>query len=136
MSSPGNYAIARFTALIAYTGLLVLLLFWTWQFGPADPSPSINIAAKLVLWLLICSGLLLVAPGVMRARRRSHQWLCFILLIYFVWTVQSLLSSTGGQLGQTVQKPGYLFDSILLALIVICFIASMLTVRWGNNSVP
>ena len=115
------YQLARYTTLFTYLTLLALYLVWCWQYGPVE------IAAKLVLWLIICSGLLLVAPGLLRAKRRSHQWLCFILLIYFVWAIQSLFTQ---QLDAESQFSLDGLGVLQLLAVIICFVSAMLTVRW------
>jgi uncharacterized membrane protein len=86
------------------------------------------LAAALVLWLLVSSGLLLVAFGILFNRRRSYQWLCFILLLYFIHTVIALFAH---------QHPdSKLFNDLWvlylrLGLIIVCFIAAMMTARWA-----
>lgn len=121
-----NYPLARYTTLVSYLLLLALFFVWCLQFGPE------GLAAQLVLWLLLCSGLLLVAPGLIKASRRSHQWLCFILLIYFIGAVQSLLAQTGAL--SDINASQQLHSGLRLFLVVVCFIAAMLAARWHSPS--
>ncbi len=119
------YVPARYMALLSYIFLLALFGHWCWQFGPANPG------ARVVLWLFICSGLLLVAPGILRAKRRSHQWLCFILLIYFTWAVQSLLAGNVGESGEQGLRRSH--NIVTLVTIIVCFVAAMFTARWSEQ---
>ena len=76
----------RRLTLISYFGLIASLLFGALVNGPH------GVAAKLALWLITISGLLLVMKGLLQDRKRSYQWLGFILLIYFVAAVQSIFA--------------------------------------------
>ncbi|MBT8149662.1 MAG: DUF2069 domain-containing protein, partial [Gammaproteobacteria bacterium] len=83
MSNRAYYSIARSVTVLAYAGLMAIIFIDIWQ-------TSIDgVAAKVVLWLLATAGLWLVFPGLLRQYRRSYQWLCFILLMYFIWYVQA-----------------------------------------------
>lgn len=103
---------------LSYMTLLLALWLGVYWYGPD------GLAAKVVLWTLVSSGLLLVGIGVFRAKRRSFQWLCFILLIYFLWVVQALFSGPTGQ--QAV-----LHEVVAAISITSCFIAAMFAARYS-----
>jgi len=108
---------------VAYIALLATIFYACW-------TQNIDgIAAKITLWLLLSSGLLLVAKGIAQGLRRSYQWLCFILLLYFVFSVQLLFTGSdrdGGESTATGQ------ELLALLLIVGCFVGAMLTARWQS----
>ena len=64
-----------------------------------------------------CRSILLL-PGLLKNYYRGYSWLCFVLLVYFVFAVQGSLMSTAG-----------LLDHIFLFLTVILFIVAMMTSR-------
>jgi uncharacterized membrane protein len=84
-----KYQLVRVITLLCYFTLLAMMLFGAVFLGPE------GVAAKLVLWLLISSGLLLIIKGLIAGKRRSYIWLCYILLMYFVFCVQFLFSGGG-----------------------------------------
>lgn len=107
-----TYPLLRHITLATYFGLLAVLLYWVASFGPDD------IAAMLTLWVLVISGLLLVAPGLVKGTKRSYIWLCFILLMYFLFFVVALFSGTVAA-----------HEVLAMILVVTAFIASMLASR-------
>lgn len=117
-----NYHPARSITLVAYFALLSVIFYSAWVFGPEGA------AAKVVLWLLAVLGLLLVLPGLIKDARRSYQWLCFILLMYFIWFVQAIFSSSPDG-GATASVDEW----VSLALVVVLFISSMFAARWHSN---
>lgn len=130
MRSLSCYVVARRTTLLSYVGLLLVLLFGCLGITTLDENWIKDLSAKVVLWLLFSSGLLLVAPGIIREKKRSHQWLCFILLIYFIWAVQALLAQP---VDTSIQPPDKTVEAAALIFIVLCFIAAMMTVRWADQ---
>lgn len=63
--------------------------------------------------------LLALIPGIILKRYRSYNWLCFLLLFYFIFAVERVFTS--------VRTPS---DFVFLTLIVLLFISSMMTSRW------
>lgn len=102
----------RCLTLVSYLGLLLAILYWALVFGPDALAPA------LALWLLASSGLLLVAHGVVKRRKRSYLWLCFILLLYFVIYTQALFSNGAAT-----------HEIAAMLCIVVGFFASMLVSR-------
>lgn len=102
---------------IAYFILLAILFYGCWASGITE------IAARIVLWLLLISGLLLVLPGLIKGTQRSYIWLCFILMLYFVGSVQAVFASESLSMANAHKLA-------LLITVVFTFITSMLTSRW------
>jgi len=111
------YSLARKLSIASYLTLLGLICTWVALVGP------VIIAAKLVLALLLCSGLLLVAFILYKGTQRAYIWLCFILLFYFLVVVQALFIPTELTLLFYVRW-------FTLAAIVFCFCASILASRY------
>ena len=77
----------RWTALLGYFGLLILLLNWlTWY------SPPVEIPRTIVLAMVVAP-LLLPLRGLLHATRRSHQWSTFLALPYFAMGVDYAFNS-------------------------------------------
>jgi uncharacterized membrane protein len=55
-------------------GLLILTTFWP------DPVEGASVWVLLTVKLV---PLLILLPGLLKARGKTYQWLCFILMIYF-----------------------------------------------------
>ena len=107
----------RWLTLASYLALLLSLLYGSWTLGPDEA------AARVVLWLLMSSGLLLVLPGLLLGWRRSFQWLCFILLLYFVFCVQALFA------GPPQQPTAAWHEWWALLSIIAAFTSAMFTAR-------
>lgn len=101
--------IGRALVLASYTGLL--LLFSSWNI--------INPQGGIKLWLVQCIPLLIFVPGLWQDRHRTYSWLCFVILLYFTWSVTNVMSPLG------VWR-----DWLVLVLSVILFSAAMMTSRW------
>ena len=107
---------SRRLVLICFAGLpvvftLSLLLF-----------PGCGRQASVVIWLLHMLPLTLFVAGILRQNVRTHLWLCFILLGYFLLAVQYIFAC------QSV------LGALELALIVVLFNAAMLYVRWRSRA--
>lgn len=91
---------------------LLILLFVYWAFVR-------SIGFNLGILILQILPLLALLPGMIKKWYRSYSWLCFIVLFYFIFAVQLVLSN-----GRD------LTDFIFTGLIVLLFISSMMTSRW------
>jgi len=122
MTNRAYYAIARNVTALAYVSLLSIIFIDIWH-------TSIDgIAAKIVLWLLATAGLWLVFPGLLRQHRRSYQWLCFILLMYFIWYVQAwFVASASAKAGGHALAATH--EVLALMAIVSGFCAAMFAAR-------
>lgn len=112
------YGLARGLTLLCYFTLLAVMLYGSLFFGPE------GIGAKLILWLLMSLGLLLVLLGLLAGKQRSYIWLCFILLMYFIYAVQLMFS--GGSEGVS---PVAGHEIIAMVAIVLGFCTSMIASR-------
>ena len=109
-----NYQLAKNITLIIYSLLILNLFYIAWTIGPEE------IGARLVLGALFNLGLWLVLYGLIKASRRSFQWLCFILLMYFIAFVQALFSNGAA-----------LAEILGLILVVTGFVSAMFAARWS-----
>ena len=103
---------SRVASLASYAGLL----------GYFAISPLLNPiegANPLVISSIQILPLLAFAPGLIKQNRRSLAWLCFVLLIYFIFTV-------------AMWQPQ---SAITMALIVALFISAMMHIRWHNRAI-
>jgi len=101
------------TSLYCYLALLVLM-FVTSLPGNQENGPA--------LWLVLSVKLiplLIVLPGLLLNKLRSHIWLCFIILFYFTRAVVDAFLSEGGSI-----------DLMISVLTVVLFLASMYYVKW------
>lgn len=91
----------------SYAGFLLLM---SWQNFAAD--------SGVKLWLVKVLPLLIFIPGFIKEHYRTYSWLCFAVLPYFIW------------LTPLVMGRGSMIDWLLTLLIVVLFIAAMMTSRW------
>lgn len=71
------------------------------------------------LWLVQSIPLLIFIPGLKQQRFRTYSWICFVILLYFTWSVVNAMS------------PFVRWQDILVvALSVIIFISAMMISRW------
>ncbi len=124
-----KYQWAHKITILSYVTLLASMFYGCWLFGPNDIMP------KLVLWLLISSGLLLIIRGLFAGKKRSYIWYCYILLMYFVFCVQFLFS--GGSVSedtitQVVQSSAAWHEIVAMVAILTGFTTAILASRWVN----
>ena len=96
---------------ITHSSYAILLLLISWL---NFQSPDNGI--KLLLIKTI--PLLIFIPGFIKQHHRTYSWLCFAILPYFIWITPLAIGR------------GALTDWIVALLIVINFIAAMMTSRW------
>ncbi|MGB5323871.1 MAG: DUF2069 domain-containing protein [Pseudomonadales bacterium] len=124
------YGVARLLTLGSYTGLLCAIAYGAWIYGPDEAG------ARVVLGLLAASGLLIVLPGLLRGSKRSYQWLCFILLMYFTWYVQALFSGAppastaqAMSMADVLRVSATTSEWLALLCVTSCFCAAMIAAR-------
>jgi uncharacterized membrane protein len=100
-------------------GGLVLLFTWLNLAQPEGSFPR---------WLIQCVPLLLFVPGLLRQSYRSHSWLCFVTLLYFIPASTQVVMSLGYRGAEPA--PGHWSDELILLLVVILFFAATLSSRW------
>lgn len=99
---------------ITYFLLLAALTFSTFVPGPPE-----GVSIVLVLCVKFIP-LLIVLPGLLLNKLRSHVWLCFIVLFYFIRAFVDAY----------MRDESLIIDSILTLLTVTVFIAAMYFVKW------
>jgi uncharacterized membrane protein len=97
---------------------LLLLTITVDVFGREEIEPRM----RTLLWLIQSLPLLLFLPGLLRGRWKTYLWLCFALLMYFLFAMNRLFSTQGGVL-----------DACRLAAIVALFAAATLFARWRQR---
>lgn len=105
-------AVARTLVLGSYTGLLLLFTL----LALISPDQSWK------LWLVQILPLVIFVPGLWRGYHRTYSWICFVVLIYFTWSVTNLISPLA-----------YWRDGVVVALSVTLFISAMLASRWRQE---
>ncbi len=78
--------------------------------------------APPVIWALRTLPLLVFLPGLIRDRVRTHIWLCFVILLYFLTVVLRLF-----------YNPADPVAWVAMGSIVTCFTAAMLYARWRSQ---
>lgn len=96
---------------VTHTSYTLLLLLITWL---NFQSPENGIA----LWLFKIIPLIIFIPGFIKRYYRSYSWICFAVLPYFIWIIPLALGRNAWS------------DWAIVALIVIIFIAAMMSSRW------
>lgn len=105
---------ARKVALGSWLLLLALLTLMIQQVSAPDSN-------RVSLWLFQCLPLLLFLPGLWQARKRTHFWLCFIAMFYFIQGVLMALQPAYRAWG---------FGEALLSVTLFC--SALLYVRWAT----
>lgn len=102
--------------MASYAWLLAALTLSTlvWPSGGRDPN--------VVIWLLLVIPLVIFLPGMVKGAVRTHAWLCFVTLLYFLMAVPNLFVPGGQWL-----------DAAELTGSVTLFLAAMFYVRWSGQ---
>lgn len=96
-------------------GLLILTTFW--------PNPVEGASVWILLSVKLVP-LLILAPGVLKARSKTYQWLCFIIMIYFTDGVMRAYLS------------GFAWPpSLMTALTASLFVSAIVRIRAATNAV-
>lgn len=78
----------------------------------------INENVRLATWLVSIFPLLIFLPGLLRPTHRTYSWMCFVLLMYFLFIIPLLMSSWHWRYW------------IMTGLVSTLFITAMMTSRW------
>lgn len=114
---PNKILHSRRLSLCGYILLLAALLI-------TSLTPPLPAGGQLAMMLGVkLLPLLILAPGLWQHSLRSHVWLCFVLLIYFVDAVLDV-----------TQGPGSWLHQVILVLTVIIFLSSMMLVHWSKKA--
>ena len=105
---------SRIVVLVSYFNLLAVFtvntLIW----------PSCNRQLNIIIWGLHIIPMLVFLPSILQKNIRSHAWLSFILLGYFIASVTTTFRCTS------------VFMLVEVGLITILFIFVMLYIRWRS----
>ncbi|WP_347331992.1 DUF2069 domain-containing protein [Marinimicrobium locisalis] len=104
--------LARTTVLVCFSTLLILFTVLT--LIQTDP--------KWKLWLVQILPLAIFIPGLWRGYHRTYSWLCFVILLYFTWSVANVISPLA-----------YWRDYVVVTLSVLLFISAMMASRWRQQ---
>lgn len=106
---------SRSCVLTSYVGLLLVITLGTLVWPSCDRSPN------AVVWGIQILILLSFLPGVLKQNIRTHVWLAFILLGFFILSVNTAFAC-------------YSVITLLEVIaIVALFISSMLYIRWRSR---
>jgi uncharacterized membrane protein len=97
--------------LICNASYVALLLMLTINYLLSDDM-------KFVHWLVAILPLAIFIPGLLKPQHRTYSWLCFVLLMYFLFLVPLLMSYWS------------LTYWLMTILVTVLFVAAMMTSRW------
>lgn len=104
--------LAQWAVWMSYSGLLLMQPLRTVVW------PSCERAPNPVVGLLLCVPLLIFLPGILKRSTRSHIWLCFVSMGYFLLAVTGFFNCASA------------LAALELLFIVVLFIAAMMFSRW------
>lgn len=107
---------AAFSRKIVLILLFLLILYYLWLHLATGVDPLFRTLVSII-------PLLMFVPGIIYRKYKAASLLCFVLLLYFMVTVQSLFTP-----GST------LIESLVMADIVILFTISMFYSRWQQRA--
>lgn len=104
---------------ITHGSFALFLVLITWlNFQPIGDTEAQNLSSSTKLWLVKILPLVIFIPGFITRKYRTYSWLCFGILPYFIWITPLVMAR------------GAWSDWVMTILIVVLFIASMMTSRW------
>jgi uncharacterized membrane protein len=104
---------------ITHGSFALFLVLITWfNFQPIGDTEAQNLSSSIKLWLVKILPLVIFIPGFITRKYRTYSWLCFGILPYFIWITPLVMAR------------GAWSDWVMTILIVVLFIASMMTSRW------
>ncbi len=106
---------AAWISLACYVGLLLSFLFKTVVAPMGGREPN------LTMWAIHTLPLLLFLPGILRRNQRTYAWLAFLLLLYFVLTVEGLFSPAASN-----------YHWLALLLLIGLFCGCVGFIRWSG----
>jgi len=112
-TAPALIEQSRRAAMITYFTLLVVFTGYSlWQL------PGSNLPSIIFLWLLRSVPLLIFLPGLLKRHLRSFAWLSFVILLYFVQSVQTAFT-----------EDGRLYGIVVTGLLSVLFTAIVVHIR-------
>lgn len=101
----------RMGQLVCNSCYIALLVVFTLNY-------FINENVRLATWLVTIFPLAIFIPGLLKPKHRTYSWMCFVLLMYFLFIIPLLMNSWHWS---------YWIMTILVSTL---FIAAMMTSRW------
>ena len=101
----------RIGQLVCNSCYIALLVVFTLNY-------FINENVRLATWLVTIFPLAIFIPGLLKPKHRTYSWMCFVLLMYFLFIIPLLMNSWHWS---------YWIMTILVSTL---FIAAMMTSRW------
>ncbi len=108
--------LSRYCTVTSYFALLALFVLWHFVLVPI---PGAN---PLTIVLVKSSLLLAFLPVIIKGNPRGHAWLCFVLLLYFMFAV----------LDASVPET-FAVGTAACILIGILFTSAMMYARWHSR---
>ncbi len=105
------------TNISFYALLATLTLYSLWQIPNGG-----NITAVAVLWVIKMVPLLIFIPGLRKRHLRTYAWLSFVVLLYFIWGVQTAFI-----------EQARIYGIIVTVLLSILFCALVVYIRAYRN---
>lgn len=106
---------SRLTVLLSYATLLIVLTLGTLVWPSCGRSPN------WVVWGIQLLLMLVFLPGLVQQNVRTHAWLTFVLLGFFIASVSTAFAC------------GSVLTIVEVFITVILFIAAMLFIRWRSK---
>jgi uncharacterized membrane protein len=106
---------ARIGVLVSYFGMLLVFSLTTMVLPSCQRSPN------WVIWLIHLLPLLMLVRGVMNRNVRSHVWLSFLSLGYFMASVNGIFAC-----------PTFL-TGLEIVLEVMLFVTTTMYIRWRSR---
>src|SRR5690606_9447922 len=104
---------SRRAVMMTYFSLLIVFTAYSlWQL------PGSNLPSITFLWLLRSVPLLIFLPGLLKRHLRTFAWLSFVVLLYFVQSVQTAFT-----------EDGRLYGIVVTGLLCVLFTAVVVYIR-------
>ncbi|MFZ1292921.1 MAG: DUF2069 domain-containing protein, partial [Pseudomonadales bacterium] len=110
--------LAQRVALACYAMLILLLSIEVFGIVRLEP------ASRAFWWVISIGPLIVFLPGLLRGAWKTYLWLCFVLLAYFMFTVDELF-----------RTPADSREWLELLCNVILFNAAMFYARWRQREI-
>ena len=105
--------LTQISSITTYTLYFLLLGVLSINYLSGAEIPKLKVLAIQLVPLLV------LLPGMIAKYYRTYSWLCFVLLIYFIFAVEHAFMSKSD-----------ILDYLFVLLTVLLFISSMMTSRW------
>ncbi|MGB0734175.1 MAG: DUF2069 domain-containing protein [Pontibacterium sp.] len=108
--------LSRWLTVFLYAALLGIFALWHFVLAPVDE------ANNLIIFAIKVALLVAFLPTIISGNPRNHAWFCFVLLVYFTFTVMATANPS-------VQGIG-IAASVVTGLL---FTSAMMYARWESR---